>query len=79
LYHLLRANVDGVESDYCDVPEGDRKNDRVKHLHGHKVTGIEEKSDKILVRYETSDAEKGAMEADLVIGADGPSSTAARY
>jgi 2-polyprenyl-6-methoxyphenol hydroxylase-like FAD-dependent oxidoreductase len=57
------------------VPEGDRKNDRVKHLHGHKVTGIEEKGDKILVRYETSDAEKGAMEADLVIGADGPSST----
>jgi 2-polyprenyl-6-methoxyphenol hydroxylase-like FAD-dependent oxidoreductase len=57
------------------VPEGDRKNDRVKHLHGHKVTGIEEKGDKILVQYETSDAEKGAMEADLVIGADGPSST----
>lgn len=75
VYHMLRANVDGVESEYCKVPEEDKHEQRVKHLHGHKVTGLEEKGTKILVEYETNKGEKGTMEADLVVGADGPSST----
>jgi 2-polyprenyl-6-methoxyphenol hydroxylase-like FAD-dependent oxidoreductase len=75
VYHMLRANVDGVKSDYCDVPEEDKDSPRVKHLHGHKVTGLKEKDDKVTVHYETKDGEKGKIEAELVIGADGPSST----
>ena len=75
VYHMLRANVDGVESDYCEVPEEDKNDSRVKHLHGHKVTGLEEKGDKVVVQYETNEGKNGEMEADLVIGADGPSST----
>jgi 2-polyprenyl-6-methoxyphenol hydroxylase-like FAD-dependent oxidoreductase len=74
VYHMLRANVDGVKSDYCEVPKEDEKNDRVKHLHGHKVTGLEDKADKIVIEYEINDGKKGSIEADLVIGADGPSS-----
>jgi 2-polyprenyl-6-methoxyphenol hydroxylase-like FAD-dependent oxidoreductase len=75
VYHMLRANVDGVKSDYCEVPKEDADEKRVKHLHGHKVTGLEEKGDKVVVRYETPEGDKGEMEADLVVGADGPSST----
>ncbi|KAH7076006.1 monooxygenase [Paraphoma chrysanthemicola] len=75
VYHMLRANVDGVKSDYCEVPEDDPGSGKVTHLHGHKVTGLKEKGEKVLVQYETHEGKTGQMEADLVIGADGPSST----
>jgi 2-polyprenyl-6-methoxyphenol hydroxylase-like FAD-dependent oxidoreductase len=75
VYHMLRANVDGVESDYCEVPEEDKDSPRVRHLHGHKVIGLEENEEKVIVQYETKDGAKGKLEADLVISADGPSST----
>jgi 2-polyprenyl-6-methoxyphenol hydroxylase-like FAD-dependent oxidoreductase len=73
-YYMLRANVDGVPSEYCDVPEADKSASKVTHLHGHKVARLQEKEDKVVVEYETNEGEKGKMEADLVIGADGPSS-----
>jgi 2-polyprenyl-6-methoxyphenol hydroxylase-like FAD-dependent oxidoreductase len=75
VYHVLRANVDGVKSDYCEVPKEDANDGKVKHLHGHKVTGLGEERDKVIVQYETNEGKSGEMEADLVIGADGPSST----
>lgn len=75
VYHMLRANVDGVESAYCDVPEADKDNSRIKHMHGHKVIGLRQLGDKIILSYETHEGQKGEMDADLVIGADGPSST----
>lgn len=75
VYYMLRANVDGVESAYCDVPEQRAEDGQVKHLHGHKVTGINEKGDKVQVSYQTVEGQQGTLEADLVIGADGPSST----
>ena len=75
VYHMLRANVDGVNSEYCQVPKGDQDDGRVKHLHGHRVTGLKEKNDKVLVQYVTNDGRNGELEADLVIGADGPGST----
>jgi 2-polyprenyl-6-methoxyphenol hydroxylase-like FAD-dependent oxidoreductase len=73
-YYMLRANVDGVKSDYCEVPKNDDSGSKITHLHGHKVTGLHEKGKKVVVHYETSEGKKGEMEADLVIGADGPSS-----
>lgn len=76
VYHMLRANVDGVKSDYCEVPEEeDAREGHVTHLHGHKVAGVEEKGNKVVVKYETNEGKAGEMTADLVIGADGPSST----
>jgi 2-polyprenyl-6-methoxyphenol hydroxylase-like FAD-dependent oxidoreductase len=74
-YYMLRANVDGVKSDYCEVPKNDESKSRVTHLHGHKVTELEDKGDKVVVKYETNEGKSREMEADLVIGADGPSST----
>lgn len=77
-YHVLRANVDGLRSEYCDVPNTDDGIAAVKHMHGHRVTGLweqVEKGGKLVVEFETSDRQRGSVEADLVIGADGPSST----
>jgi 2-polyprenyl-6-methoxyphenol hydroxylase-like FAD-dependent oxidoreductase len=77
-YHMLRANVDGLDSAYCKVPDADDGSVTVKHLHGHRVTGLwemKEKGGKLVVEYETSENHRGSIEADLVIGADGPSST----
>jgi 2-polyprenyl-6-methoxyphenol hydroxylase-like FAD-dependent oxidoreductase len=44
-------------------------------LHGHKVTNVEEAGDKVKVQFETNHGEFGDLTADLVIGADGPSSS----
>ncbi|KAJ8115974.1 hypothetical protein OPT61_g2512 [Boeremia exigua] len=77
-YYVLRANVDGLKSEYCDVPDAGNGSVTVKHLHGHKVTGLWEQKEKggtLVVEFETTEKEKGSIEADLVIGADGPSST----
>jgi 2-polyprenyl-6-methoxyphenol hydroxylase-like FAD-dependent oxidoreductase len=73
-YYMLRANVDGIKSEYCEVPKNDDSGSKITHLHGHKVTGLHEKGKKVVVRYETNEGKNGEMEADLVIGADGPSS-----
>lgn len=75
VYYMLRANVDYVESAYCKVPESRADEGEIRHLHGHKVTKVEEKGDKVVVTFVTKDNLESTMEADLVIGADGPSST----
>lgn len=75
VYYMLRANVDYVESAYCKVPERQANEGEIHHLHGHKVTRIQEKDDKVVVTFATKDGPENTMEADLVIGADGPSST----
>jgi 2-polyprenyl-6-methoxyphenol hydroxylase-like FAD-dependent oxidoreductase len=57
------------------VPEESEHDANVRHLHGHKVTGVKEDDDKVVVTYTTNEGKKGSMIADFVIGADGPSST----
>lgn len=74
-YYMLRANFDGVKSEYCDVPDPVDTDGKVQHLHGHKVTGTKERGPKVEVIYTTNDGKEGIIEADLVVGADGPSST----
>jgi 2-polyprenyl-6-methoxyphenol hydroxylase-like FAD-dependent oxidoreductase len=75
-YYLLRANFDGVESGYCHVPEK-RKDDGVaRYEYGHIVTGLEEGEEgSVKVLFRKHDGTEGTITADLVIGADGPSST----
>lgn len=75
VYYMLRANVDGIESEYCDVPKQRAEDEEVKHLHGHKFTSVKEEGSKVRVSYQTVEGEEGTLKADLVIGADGPSST----
>jgi 2-polyprenyl-6-methoxyphenol hydroxylase-like FAD-dependent oxidoreductase len=56
------------------VPEESEHDANVRHLHGHKVTGVKE-DDKVVVTYTTNEGKEGSMTADFVIGADGPGST----
>ncbi|KAF2015295.1 FAD/NAD(P)-binding domain-containing protein [Aaosphaeria arxii CBS 175.79] len=75
VYYILRANFDGVRSEYCDVPAPKASHGKVKHLHGHRVTGLAERDDKVEVSFVTVEGKEGVISADFVVGADGPSST----
>ena len=75
-YYLLRANYDRVESEYCKLPTPVETDGKAEYLYGHRVTAIEQEGpEQIRVQYETSDDRSGSRTFDLVIGADGPSST----
>ena len=80
-YYVLRANYDRVKSDYCDVPEPRAEDGEANYLYGRTFTGVaeEERLDSkrggVRVSFRSSDGTEDSMFADLVIGADGPSST----
>ena len=74
-YYLLRANFDGVRSEYCDLPPSQPTDGQATHLHGHKVTGFQEQADGLKVDFERTDGSRGSITGDFLIGADGPSST----
>lgn len=74
-YFLMRANYDGVKSDYCDVPEPLPHHGKAIHLHGHKVTSFETtpyggvRVHYIDTRSGSNDA--ATMDSDILIAADG--------
>lgn len=83
LYNILRANFDGMATEgYCPIPASSPSDGHSKYLYGHKVTSISEHSTStssgISISFEDKDGKEGAMDADLLIGADGPSSTVRR-
>jgi len=76
MYYLLRAIYDGTPSKYCEVPAPVPGEGSVSYDYAYTVTNIQESQEgKIEVQYETKDGASGSSTADLVIGADGPSST----
>lgn len=75
VYHILRANFDGIESAYCSVPEPLESDGKATHLHGHTVTKVKDLGDTLEVFYTSNSGKEGSMIADFVVGADGPSST----
>ena len=75
LYYVLRANFDRVESDYCKLPEPIEGEGEAKYEYGHVVTGLDDKQDEVEIQFKDRDGKPGRTLADLVIGADGPSST----
>ncbi|KAI1385390.1 FAD/NAD(P)-binding domain-containing protein [Hypoxylon trugodes] len=74
-YNLMRANYDGVESPYCTVPDPIPEHGKATHFHDRQVTSFEEEGDGIRVHWKTSTGEEGSTFGDILIGADGPSST----
>lgn len=76
LYHVLRANFDGVQSAYCDVPETLASDGKTRYAHDRSVTGFQVRQDngRIDVRWRNSAGDQGTETADLLIGSDGPSS-----
>ena len=75
LYYLLRANFDGVESEYCKVPEPIKGEGQGMYEYGHLVKHIRDTGQKVEVEYECREGKVEKTTADMVIGADGPSST----
>ncbi|MCJ1396219.1 hypothetical protein MMC18_009108 [Xylographa bjoerkii] len=77
LYYRLRANFDGLRSQYClEIPErGDSGNGKAVFDTGKTVTDIAYSDKLVTVHFDNADGSSGSIHADLVIGADGARST----
>ncbi|KAI9794620.1 MAG: hypothetical protein M1816_004507 [Peltula sp. TS41687] len=80
LYYRLRANFDGLESEYCpEPPTVTEKEGRATYAPGKRVVDISETDGSVIV--ECEDLINGGRESfrgDLVIAADGSNSTSRR-
>lgn len=80
----MRANYDGIVSDYCEVPPADHSHGKAVHLHDHNVTDFVLEDDsatsnkRVRIFYKTSKEETGSVLGDILIGADGPGSSIRR-
>ncbi|OAL33866.1 hypothetical protein AYO20_06877 [Fonsecaea nubica] len=74
-YYMLRANYDHQQSGYCKVPGPQPGDGRIDYRYGCTVTSFQEEGDQIRVLYDTTDGEKVSIVGDMLVGADGPSST----
>ena len=77
LYHVLRANFDGVSSDYVQAPEDPGK---ATYEYGCTVTGIkkDDNSPEMIITYQDREKNERTARASRVFAADGPSSTIRR-
>jgi 2-polyprenyl-6-methoxyphenol hydroxylase-like FAD-dependent oxidoreductase len=81
LYHVLRAHFDGLASVYCECPGRIPGDGDAVYEFDRKVMGVEveDGGDVVEVRAVSESSEMSVFRADLVIGADGPSSSVRRY
>jgi 2-polyprenyl-6-methoxyphenol hydroxylase-like FAD-dependent oxidoreductase len=85
LYHLLRANCDGTKSEYAEVPKPEDNEGTLAYEYGCTIEDIKtprstsnsalDFSEPVQITIKHSSGETSIMDADLVIAADGPSST----
>ena len=75
LYYLLRANFDGLESGYCEVPGKEEGDGQAVYEYGHTVVALREEGSGVEVVYQEKDGSRKTAIADMVVGADGASST----
>ena len=76
-YYMLRANYDGVESGYCKVPEKEEGEGKIDYRFGCTVKDFKEEGKQVRVFYEKDGIEESVL-GDMLVGADGPSSTIRR-
>jgi 2-polyprenyl-6-methoxyphenol hydroxylase-like FAD-dependent oxidoreductase len=80
LYHLLRANFDGVESEYAKAPVPEAREGTTTYDYGHQVVDVDYKNTEPLsIKAKTSTGDTVALDADMLIGADGPSSMVRKF
>ena len=72
LYHILRANFDGMESEYCTVT--DQAGGTTIYDYDANVTDMKVDNDAVTIFYEQEN-EKKTIKGDVLIAADGPSSS----
>ncbi|OAG05299.1 FAD/NAD(P)-binding domain-containing protein [Paraphaeosphaeria sporulosa] len=76
LYHVLRANFDTIDSEYAKAPEPMDNEGTAVYRHGHQVGDVDvDAGTPLVIHTTTADGQSESFEADLLIGADGPSST----
>ncbi|KAK5138645.1 hypothetical protein LTR04_004322, partial [Oleoguttula sp. CCFEE 6159] len=77
LYYVLRANFDRVESGYCTLPPVQDGEGKATYQYGHTVTALRDLGPDagVELSFRDRDGESGKRTADLVIAADGGSST----
>lgn len=80
LYHILRANFDGLETPYVNQCAA-RDDVQGEYRHGHSVEKVEteEGTGKVKVFYRTHEGQEGNTTADMVIAADGSGGTLRKY
>jgi 2-polyprenyl-6-methoxyphenol hydroxylase-like FAD-dependent oxidoreductase len=77
LYHLLRWRVEGLQSEYVDGLDADER-PKATYENGCTVTAVEESGNMVNITWTHKDHGEQTSEADLVIAADGASSTIRR-
>jgi len=77
LYRILRANLDGFASEACRRPPAKREGDgEARYLSGKRVEGLKCQGETVTVLFvDVGSGKEEAIDADLVIGADGVHST----
>lgn len=77
LYHRLRANFDGLKSDFePNPPSADPNDGHAEYITGAQAENVQEESNSVSVHYKTiNDNTMHSLQADLVIAADGSNST----
>lgn len=80
LYHVLRANFDGVDTNYAKAPPPEEGEGSTSYDYDHQVTDIDlSGSNSLAVHAKTSAGDTVSFSADLIIAADGPSSTIRKF
>lgn len=75
MYHLLRANFDGISSEYAKAPPPEPHEGNVTYDYGHQVDDIDFGNERSLsITTKTSEGRVASIDTDTIIGADGPSS-----
>jgi 2-polyprenyl-6-methoxyphenol hydroxylase-like FAD-dependent oxidoreductase len=77
LYHLLRWRVEGLQSEYVDGLDADER-PKATYENGCIVTSVEDSGTAVKITWTHKDHGEQSSEADLVIAADGASSTIRR-
>ncbi len=75
IYHVLCANFDQSIGKFYKTPEPQQGEGIAEYDFGNMVKGIKDLGDRVEVEYENRGGKKETGKADLVVGADGPSST----
>jgi flavin-dependent dehydrogenase len=80
VYFVLRGEFDGLASGYLQRVEkwGDEGQGKGTYEYGCVAVGIRDKGEKVELEFVDREGQTQVLEADMVIGADGPSSTIRR-
>ncbi|KAK6431568.1 hypothetical protein LTR95_012270 [Oleoguttula sp. CCFEE 5521] len=77
-YFVMRANFDGLESGYCNVPKAEPGDGEATYQYGCTFVKVDSAEGGVAVHFTDSSGSDQFLAADLLIGADGPSSSVRR-